>query len=50
VKPQTIDAYLATVTPDRRVALPFSGTILATVADAVRSYGQTKSALLAEFG
>lgn len=89
-KPQAIDAYLATVAPDRRTALeklrktirsilpeaeecisysmpafryegqvvagflatrkgcsyfPFSGTTLATVADAVRAYGQTKSAL-----
>lgn len=89
-KPQTIDAYLATVTPDGRLALeklrktirsilpdaeecirysmpafryeghvvagflatrkgcsyfPFSGTTLATVADTVRAYGQTKSAL-----
>ena len=89
-KLQTIDAYLATVAPDRRVALeklrrtirsilpaaeecisysmpafryeghvvagflatkkgcsyfPFSGTTLANVADAVKAYSQTKSAL-----
>jgi uncharacterized protein YdhG (YjbR/CyaY superfamily) len=89
-KPQAIDAYLASVAPDRRVALeklrrtirsilpdaeecisysmpafrheghvvagflatkkgcsyfPFSGTTLATVADATKAYGQTKSAL-----
>jgi uncharacterized protein YdhG (YjbR/CyaY superfamily) len=90
MKPKTIDAYLATVAPDRRAALeklrstirsilpdaeecisysmpafrheghvvagflatkkgcsyfPFSGTTLATVAGAIKAYGQTKSAL-----
>jgi uncharacterized protein YdhG (YjbR/CyaY superfamily) len=89
-KPQAIDDYLATVAPDRRLALeklrrtirsilpdaeecirysmpafsyeghvvagflatkkgcsyfPFSGTTLATLGDATKAYGQTKSAL-----